>query len=468
MNISLAPHAAAGAAGAHGKAAKGGDPLADFMAMLTQLGITVEEDGTLATATAPVTPAAQDIASKLLAKLGKKGEDAPTQGKPEDVLPELATGEKDKKADDPVTTLADLLTQIDPAAVKSTDPAKVDVASLIAAVRAFVSNTAKTPETETKSTDPTTPIAATASPSIAALLARGSRVASGEKPVEPGAVQSAFVKLEALVSDEGKPTETVDTIVPEAKDEKAAIPEKGTAAAKLTELLARLTASTKPGAGQGQAAANAPSPANAARPQVDPQLAALAQAIQNVTRDDQPKSDAADPSSGTPAIPGIATPSAPVAAQRADALPTDIAQANPSEEVFKHHLDLVKDTQWLDTLARDIARAAQNDNPLRFQLNPEHLGSLKVELVNGANGTSVKLTADTEAARAILSDAQPRLLAEARAQGLRISEAHVDLSGHGGGQRHMAETPVMIRTASGTTLAEVEQDKPGASGERYA
>jgi hypothetical protein len=32
----------------------------------------------------------------------------------------------------------------------------------------------------------------------------------------------------------------------------------------------------------------------------------------------------------------------------------------------------------------------------------------------------------------VLADAQPRLLAEARAQGLRISEAHVDLGGQNG------------------------------------
>ena len=45
------------------------------------------------------------------------------------------------------------------------------------------------------------------------------------------------------------------------------------------------------------------------------------------------------------------------------------------------------------------------------------------------------MTADTDQTRAIIADAQPRLLAEVRAQGLRVTESHVDLNqqGQGGG-----------------------------------
>lgn len=139
-----------------------------------------------------------------------------------------------------------------------------------------------------------------------------------------------------------------------------------------------------------------------------------------------------------------------------------------NDSVVERQLDLANDSEWLDTLARDIARAAQSDTELRFRLNPEHLGSLKVELVNGAQGTTVKLTADSEAARAVLADAQPRLIAEARAQGLRISEAQVELGGQGAGQRQPSEPVVVVRTAAQRVAAEVEQDKPAASSERYA
>jgi len=508
MNISLGAHAASGAPGTHGKSVKSGDPLADFMALLTQLGITVEEDGTLAASTTTTaTPVAQDIAAKLFAKLGKNGEQTLPQPKPE--APASEAGTEEPKQDDPVATLASLLAQIDPAASQDAASPAPDVATLIAAVRAFVANEVR-PAGGTTPVDPGTPksngVTATSAPSIAALLARAPRAGGDEKtkPIVPGAVQSAFVRLEKLVSTkpaatdsaegepakgdsaegptktgkpaltdraEAKPLEADDATASDAQvPDRSPNGEKSASATRLTELLARLTASVKPGAGRPQAATDNALQTHAARPPVDPQIAALAQAIQNVAQDDRPTSETADPSSSTsPSLAAIAAPATPAnAPARADALPTNVTQTAPSEELVKHHLDLARDTQWLDTLARDIARAAQSNTHLRFQLNPEHLGSLKVELLNGANGTSVKLTADTEAARAILADAQPRLVAEARAQGLRISEAHVDLGGHGGGHRPMAETPVMIRTANGAPLAEVEQDKPAASGERYA
>jgi hypothetical protein len=100
------------------------------------------------------------------------------------------------------------------------------------------------------------------------------------------------------------------------------------------------------------------------------------------------------------------------------------------ELVIEHQLDMAHEGEWLDQLARDITRSAGSDSsPLRFRLNPENLGSLRVEISQDRNGAAVRLTTDTEAARTIIADAQPRLIAEARAQGIRISEAHVDLGG---------------------------------------
>jgi hypothetical protein len=101
-----------------------------------------------------------------------------------------------------------------------------------------------------------------------------------------------------------------------------------------------------------------------------------------------------------------------------------------SELVIERQLDMAHEGEWLDQLARDITRSAGSDNsPLRFRLNPENLGSLRVEISQDRNGAAVRFTTDTEAARTIIAEAQPRLIAEARAQGIRISEAHVDLGG---------------------------------------
>ena len=161
-----------------------------------------------------------------------------------------------------------------------------------------------------------------------------------------------------------------------------------------------------------------------------------------------------------------ALPTAPLATQpTAGAEP---AQPQPTSEiVMTHHLDLARDGEWLDRLARDIARVADHDARLRFQLNPEHLGSLRVELTNAGDGTAIRLTADSEAARAILIDAQPRLIAEARAQGLRISESQVDIGGQTGQQRGKEENPqTFVRTQ------QQREDSPArpahSAAERYA
>ena len=113
---------------------------------------------------------------------------------------------------------------------------------------------------------------------------------------------------------------------------------------------------------------------------------------------------------------------------------------------------------------------------MRFKLHPETLGQMRVELSQGERGTSVRLTVETETARAVIADAQPKLVAEARAQGVRIAETHVDLAGGSGGQassdprRHeAAREPVFVRTAAGAARGEeAESQSRRSRGERYA
>lgn len=167
------------------------------------------------------------------------------------------------------------------------------------------------------------------------------------------------------------------------------------------------------------------------------------------------------------AVPGaVSSGTAPLADAAAPAI----------EPLIERQLNLAQDGEWLDQLARDIARTGVGEGHLRFRLNPENLGSLHVELSQGAAGTSVRLTADTEAARAILADAQPRLIAEARSQGLRIAEAHVDLGSHshaqsqGGGQQ---DARAMVPPAYLTTWKpESEEEAPvparRSTSERFA
>ncbi|MFC0307981.1 flagellar hook-length control protein FliK, partial [Rhizorhabdus histidinilytica] len=168
----------------------------------------------------------------------------------------------------------------------------------------------------------------------------------------------------------------------------------------------------------------------------------------------RPAEDAAEPArpAATPAPAAMAPAAAPqvavaqpvaVAPLVNDAAAADSpAAVDQPDQVIARHLDLARDNQWLDRLARDISQAATHQGHLKFQLNPEHLGALTVEIANGASGTAIRMTAETDQTRAIIADAQPRLLAEVRAQGLRVSESHVDLNqqGQSGGYGSSAST----------------------------
>jgi flagellar hook-length control protein FliK len=97
------------------------------------------------------------------------------------------------------------------------------------------------------------------------------------------------------------------------------------------------------------------------------------------------------------------------------------------DAVVEQTLTVARDGAWLDTLASDIANSAGNGSDLQFKLNPQNLGSLTVAISQSEDGASIRMTADTDTTRNLLLDAQPKLIAEARAQGLKVSDTHVDL-----------------------------------------
>ena len=166
---------------------------------------------------------------------------------------------------------------------------------------------------------------------------------------------------------------------------------------------------------------------------VVPTLAAQAEAHGQTDRADQPALPAQVALAAAPlpdASPLVA--SLAPASETMTTAPADIARpTEPGNPAVERHLDLVRDSEWLDQLARDIVRSGDGDAPMRFKLHPQTLGHLKVELTQSDQGTSVRFTTETEVARTIIADAQPRLAAEARAHGLRIAETHVDLAGSG-------------------------------------
>ena len=131
-------------------------------------------------------------------------------------------------------------------------------------------------------------------------------------------------------------------------------------------------------------------------------------------------SESSSPSAGQ----NVAEPAKPTLVPQA----TESAVQAKGDAVIEQTLTIARDGAWLDRLAHDIARSAGNDGNLQFKLNPQHLGALSVAISQIADGASIRMTADHETTRNILLDAQPRLMAEAQAHGLRISESHVELN----------------------------------------
>ena len=442
----------------------GGDGLGDFMALLDQLGITVSADGTasgdILALLGKADALGKDGLAGLTAKLDKLSArtDQAATAASNALLAALGTqaGTKDGPTD-PATALAELLNAIEAKSDTGDDtPATTtdspDMSQLLALISAMA---AKTPPAPT--------------PVVKTEVASPARAAAAKPATSPaGVVSDMMAKLRSdAKTAEGELADDTSISLADIR-------------ARFKDQLEAWAAARRPGASDaaGNGATTSPPAKSPPAGKAGPEVHGPAQAPPPAAGPPPPHAAGArtTPDTATPAptdtgliatdtLLGTTTTQPVAAATPGDSVA--VGQTD-SETLVQHHLDLARDTQWLDTLAKDIARAASSDSQLRFQLNPEHLGSLKVELINSAQGTSVKLTADTEAARSILADAQPRLIAEARAQGLRISEATVDLGGPGHHPRQDAQPGGVARTPGPSLAAEVEQDTPAVSGERYA
>ncbi len=89
------------------------------------------------------------------------------------------------------------------------------------------------------------------------------------------------------------------------------------------------------------------------------------------------------------------------------------------------YLDVAKDGIWLDALARDIAASATQDGQLKFALVPATLGRLDVDLRQQADGLHMRLTAQNETARDMLTIAQPRIVDDLRSHGVRVAGTEI-------------------------------------------
>src|SRR3546814_1714331 len=64
-------------------------------------------------------------------------------------------------------------------------------------------------------------------------------------------------------------------------------------------------------------------------------------------------------------------------------------------------IDMGVDGQWIDRMAREIADISAGTGRATFTLNPANLSKLQVDIIQGAEGANVRLTAETDAAAKI-------------------------------------------------------------------
>lgn len=161
------------------------------------------------------------------------------------------------------------------------------------------------------------------------------------------------------------------------------------------------------------------------------------------------------PGAEKPAV-AIDTILAPTPVHAARVAPVDIPAIQPAIQVATgpsapvdivadRQLDLVRNEQWLGELARDIADSSGDNQKLNFKLMPPQLGRLDVDLSRSHHGLSLTIRTETDSAQAILTAAQPRLVEEMRAQGVKLADTQMfsgDMrqSSNQGGQAQPAPT----------------------------
>ena len=134
------------------------------------------------------------------------------------------------------------------------------------------------------------------------------------------------------------------------------------------------------------------------------------------------------------------------------------------DTIVEQTLTIAKDGAWLDRLARDIAGAGSG-NDLHFKLNPQNLGALSVAISQKDDGASIRLTADNQTTRDILVDAQPKLIAEARAHGLRVSDTQVDVRQDDKQQQNQSNSQESHRWAQNQNGQSGQQAQTGQNGQ---
>ncbi|WP_419827957.1 flagellar hook-length control protein FliK [Sphingomonas sp.] len=91
-------------------------------------------------------------------------------------------------------------------------------------------------------------------------------------------------------------------------------------------------------------------------------------------------------------------------------------------------IEVARTAIWADGIARDIASASATSGTAHFTVSPQSLGQVTVAISRDGASADVAITAATADARALIADAQPQLVAEARSHGLDIRHTRFDVA----------------------------------------
>jgi flagellar hook-length control protein FliK len=121
--------------------------------------------------------------------------------------------------------------------------------------------------------------------------------------------------------------------------------------------------------------------------------------------------------------------------------PASILTAAAPEFIASGHVDLARDTLWLDHLAKEIVAVASHDGKLRFSLSPQALGDLDVAISTQSDGVHIQLQTSTESAARIFAAEQPKLAEELRQSGVRLVNNDLFSGQHMGSGRDQSHMP---------------------------
>ena len=145
------------------------------------------------------------------------------------------------------------------------------------------------------------------------------------------------------------------------------------------------------------------------------------------------------------------------ATAQAEAVSRPVVQATADA---KHPaLDLRDDRGLHGMIDRiEMLRDEANANDTRIRLVPDALGGVDVSLRKDGDTLHVHFTADTQATRTLLNDAQPRLAELADARGVKLGQTSVDAGTGGGANRTHHQTRAAAPRAPASMMASAVAD----------